>query len=128
MHELFRNGGIGSYPTALFGLILLAVAARYAVKPDNRWIGLQVALAITTIATGAASFLAGLIMTATAVERQAAGGLSDIGDTAHRAGLIGAIGFGESLSNLAIAFALVALAALATTVGVARTTRARFAS
>ena len=128
MHDIFRNGGLGTYPTAFLGLLLLAIAIRYAVKPDQRWIPLQVALGITTLATGFASFVTGAIVTLNAVGMEASGGLDNVGETASRAGLIGAIGVGESLNNLAIAFGLVALAALATTVGVARRTRESLAS
>jgi hypothetical protein len=112
MLEIFRNGGVGMYPTALFGLLLLAVAARYAVRPEGRWIPLQIALGIVTLSVGATSFVGGLITTTTHLEQ-----------TGDRAGIIGAVGFGESLNNVALALALVAIAAMATTVGVARNTR-----
>jgi hypothetical protein len=112
MLEIFRNGGFGMYPTALFGLLLLAVAARYAVRPESRWIPLQIALGIVTLSVGAASFVGGLIATTTHLEQ-----------TGDRAGIIGAVGFGESLNNVALALVLIALAAMATTVGVARNTR-----
>jgi hypothetical protein len=112
MLDIFRNGGIGMYPTAFFGLLLLAVAARYAVRPENRWIPLQIALGIVTLSVGATSFVGGLIATTTHLEQ-----------TGDRAGIIGAVGFGESLNNVALALALVAIAAMATTVGVARNTR-----
>jgi hypothetical protein len=117
MLEIFRNGGVGMYPTALFGLILLAVAARYAVRPESRWIPLQIALGIVTLSVGAAGFVAGLIATTTHLEQ-----------TGDRAGIIGAVGFGESLNNVALSLVLIALAAMATTVGVARTTRAQAGS
>lgn len=116
MLEIFRNGGIGMYPTALFGLLLLAVAARYAVRPESRWIPLQIALGIVTLSVGATSFVAGLITTTTHLEQ-----------TGDRAGVIGAVGFGESLNSVALSLALVAFAAMATTVGVARNTRERAA-
>jgi hypothetical protein len=112
MLEIFRNGGVLMYPTALFGLLLLAVAARYAVRPESRWIPLQISLGIVTLSVGAAGFVAGLIATTT-----------HLAQTGDRAGLIGAVGFGESLNNVALALVLVALAATATTVGVARTAR-----
>lgn len=122
MHDIFRNGGLGAYPTALLGLVLIAIAVRYAVKPEQRWIPLQIALGITTLAVGAASFVAGVIATLNAVGTEASQGLANVGEAASRAGLIGAVGIGESLNNLAIALCLVAIAALATTVGVARKT------
>ena len=114
MIEIFRNGGFGMYPTALFGLLMLAVAARYAVRPESRWIPLQIALGVVTLSVGAASFMTGLITTTKHLEA-----------TGDRAGVIGAVGFGESLNNIALALVLVAMAAMATTVGVARLTRER---
>jgi DNA polymerase-4 len=54
MLEIFRNGGFGMYPTALFGLLMLAVAARYAVRPESRWIPLQISLGIVTLSVGIA--------------------------------------------------------------------------
>lgn len=112
MLEIFRNGGFGMYPTALFGLLSLAVAARYAVRPESRWIPLQISLGIVTLLVGSTSFVGGLIATTTHLEQ-----------TGDRAGVIGAVGFGESLNNVALALALVAVAAMATTVGVARRVR-----
>jgi hypothetical protein len=112
MTEIFRNGGFGMYPTALFGLLLLAAAARYAIRPHRRWVPLQISLGILTMATGAASFVAGLINTTVSMDQ-----------VRGRAGIIGAIGVGESLNNIALALALVALAAMATTVGAVRLTR-----
>ena len=85
MHDIFRNGGLGTYPTAFLGLLLLAIAIRYAVKPDQRWIPLQVALGITTLATGFASFVTGAIVTLNAVGMEASGGLDNVGETASRA-------------------------------------------
>jgi hypothetical protein len=112
MTEIFRNGGFGMYPTALAGLLLLAVAIRYAVRPDNRWVPLQIALAIMTLSMGAASFVTGLIATTHSIDM-----------VRERAGIVGALGFGESLNNLALALALVAVASVATTVGTARRMR-----
>jgi hypothetical protein len=109
MLEIFRDGGFGMFPTALFGLLLLGVAARYAVRPESRWIPLQIALAVVTLALGAASFGLGLIVTT-----------KHLAETGDRAGLIGAVGFGESLNNIVLALALVAIAAMTTTIGVAR--------
>lgn len=113
MIEIFKNGGFGMFPTALFGLILLAVSARYAVRPDKRMVPLQLALGILTLATGALGFVTGLITTTKHLWEL----------PADRMGLVAAVGFGESLHNLALAFALVALGALAACVGAARIAR-----
>ena len=113
MIEAFHLGGWGMYPTALFGLLLLGASARYAFRPDSRWIPLQIALGIVTLTTGAAGFVTGLIATTVHLEQ--------VGD---RIAIIGAVGFGESLYNVALALGLVALAGIAATLGAARLTRA----
>jgi hypothetical protein len=112
MWQIFHDGGFGTFPTAIAGLLLLGVAARYAVRPESRWIPLQIALAVMTLSFGSASFVAGLITTSN--------GLSS---RLEHPGLIGALGFGESLNNLAIALGLIAIASIATTVGTARIAR-----
>src|SRR6478735_7677487 len=117
MLQIFRDGGGGTYPTAIAGLLLLAVAARYAIKPENRLIPLQIALAVMTLSMGSASFVAGLIATSN--------GLSS---RLEHPGIIGALGFGESLNNLAIALGLIAIASVATTIGTARVARERAAT
>lgn len=108
--DSFRMGGWGMYPTALFGLVLLSVAARYALKPDTRWVPLQIALSVLTLATGMLGFVTGLIVT-----------------TTNLAGLppakvipIAAAGFGESLTNVGLALGFIAVAALAICAGAAR--------
>ena len=65
MLESFRLGGFAMFPTALFGALLLGAALRYARTPDARFIPLQVALAILTLATGALGFVTGLIASTT---------------------------------------------------------------
>lgn len=116
MFELFRSGGVGMIPTALFGLLLLGVSLVYAARPDKRWLPLQVSLAITTLSVGSASFVAGLMATTQHIE-----------GAGEHAGLLGAVGFGESLGNVALALVLIALSSIATTAGTARDTRRRFA-
>jgi hypothetical protein len=112
MNHMFQDGGFGMYPTAVAGLLLLAVAIRYAVRPEDRWVPLQVALAIMTLSMGAASFVTGLISTTTSIDM-----------VREKAAIVGALGFGESLNNLALALSLIAIASVATTVGAARRMR-----
>ncbi len=112
MIEAFRNGGWGMFPTALFGVICLVVAARYALRPERRLIPLQLALGVVTVLTGCLGFVAGLITTTNALHQV----------PENRVPLIGALGFGESLHNVALALILVVLAALCTSVGVVRET------
>jgi hypothetical protein len=110
MIESFRMGGWGMYPTALFGLLLLAVAARYALKPDNRWVPLQIALSVLTLTTAMLGFVTGLIATTTNLS----------GAPPAKVWTIAAAGFGESLVNVGFALAFIAIAALAISAGAAR--------
>lgn len=118
MIEAFRNGGWGMFPTALFGVICLLIAARHALRPERRLIPLQLALGVVTVLTGCLGFVAGLITTTNALHQV----------PESRVALIGALGFGESLHNVALALILVVLAALCTSVGVLRETGAAGAS
>jgi hypothetical protein len=40
MLQHFREGGWGMFPTLGFGLLMLAVAARYALRPERRFVPL----------------------------------------------------------------------------------------
>jgi hypothetical protein len=110
MFEAFRLGGWPMFPTAFFGLLLIGVALRYAFEPSQRWVPLQIALGILTVTMGGLGFVAGLIMTTTHVSGLEAGKVNQIALE----------GFGESLNNLSLALACVALAALLASVGTAR--------
>jgi hypothetical protein len=112
MLESFRLGGIGMIPTALFGVLLVGAALRYASKPEARWIPLQISLAVLTLAMGGLGFVMGLVKTTTNL-----GGLEP-----PLAVKIAAIGFGESLCNVGLAFALLTVAAMAACIGAARRT------
>jgi hypothetical protein len=118
MLESFRLGGIGMIPTAFFGVLLVGAALRYASKPEARWIPLQVALAVLTLAMGGLGFVMGLVKTTTNL-----GGLQP-----PIAVKIAAIGFGESLCNVGLALALLTLAAMAACVGAARKTASTHAT
>lgn len=113
MLESFHLGGWGMFPTLLFGLLLLGVSVRYAVKPEARWVPLQLTLAVLTVTSGMLGFVTGVITTTQH--------LSEL--PAERVGLIGAIGVGESLTNLGLAFLLMIFAALLASVGAVRLTR-----
>jgi hypothetical protein len=108
----FRLGGFPMIPTALFGAMLMVVALKFAWKPEQRWIPLQIALAILTLVTGALGFVLGVAKCAT-----------NLGSfEPSRALHIFTIGFGESIHNLALALFCVALAAMAVCVGALRLT------
>ncbi len=114
MLESFRLGGWVMFPTLVFGLVLLAVGVRYAIKPEARWIPLQLALGVLTLASGMLGFVTGVITTTQHI--------SEVPN--DRMGLMTAVGVGESLHNLGLAFLLMMLAAMLASVGAARLTRA----
>ena len=112
MFDSFRLGGFPMFPTLLFGALLVVAAARYAMKPEARFVPLQIALGVLTLSSGALGFVSGLIKTTINV-----GGLEP-----SRAMHLTTIGFGESLCNVGLALGLVTLAALAACIGAARRT------
>ncbi|MDB4996906.1 MAG: hypothetical protein JWM74_4338 [Myxococcaceae bacterium] len=110
MVEFFRDGGWGMYPTLFFGVLMVGVAARYALTPERRFLPLLFALGIATMSSGGLGFVTGLITTAKAVQGE--GNM----ETGTRA-IISLYGFGESLSNVAFALGFVTIAALASCFG-----------
>jgi hypothetical protein len=112
MGEAFHLGGWGMYPTLLFGVLLLAASVRYAVKPERRFIPLQISLGILTLAAGSLGFVTGLIKSTLA--------LSEVKPDDR---WIWVLGMGEALHCVALALTLVVLAALAAAVGTLRFTR-----
>lgn len=109
MLEMFRLGGFGMIPTFVFGLIAVATSVRYAVSLKPKLMSLMLALGSLTLASGALGFVAGMIKSFTAV-----------GEVPADMRWIWLIGTAESLHNLALAFALVAMMALAASVGAMR--------
>lgn len=111
MREMFQMGGFGMYPTSLFGLLLVGVSIRYAMKPESRFIPLQVTLGLLTLFAGCLGCVTGFITTFSH--------LMEIkgGDDAK---WIPLMGVGESLANVALALALVVMAVIAASVGAAR--------
>ena len=111
MREIFHTGGFGMYPTAFFGLILIAVAIRYAIKPESRFVPLQITLGLLTLFSGALGFITGLIASFSAMSGVPATGSAQ---------WIPLIGAAESLHNVALAIALVIFAVMAASVGAGR--------
>ncbi len=112
LYESFRNGGFGMFFVLGFGLALLATSARYAFRPESRLVPLLVSLGALTFFSGCFGFVTGVIVTTRAAARLDEG-----------QGVIAMVGFGESLNNLAWAFALLGLATLLAVVGAARLAR-----
>jgi hypothetical protein len=117
MVEHFREGGMGMFPILIFGAVLLAVAIRYAVKPEKRLVPLLYGLGVLTLSSGGLGFVTGLIVTAKAV-----GSNPEFHD---QPGLITIIGFGESLNNVAFSLIFVTLAAIAACIGASQIARAK---
>lgn len=111
MREMFHVGGFGMYPTALFGLLLIGASIRYAVKPESRFIPLQITLGLLTLLSGMLGFVTGIIASFSAMSGVPTGGSS---------AWIPLIGAAESLHNVALALALVIFAVLAASVGAVR--------
>jgi len=109
MREAFLEGGWTMYATLVFGLALLAVAVRYALRPAGRFIPLLASLGITTLASGTLGFVSGVIETTHALP-----------ELAERADVVVWLGIGQSLNNLAFALlvvVVVVVAAVAVSVG-----------
>jgi hypothetical protein len=103
----FRDGGWGMYPTLVCGVVLLAAALKYAVRPERRFVPLLVALNLLTLSAGALGFVSGVITTARHLE--------GVGET--RSALVAFLGIGESLNNVGCALMFVTAGAIAVTLG-----------
>lgn len=112
MLEMFRLGGFGMIPTFLFGVLAVATSIRYARSPDPRSMSLMIALGSLTLASGALGFVMGMIKSLSAVQ--------EVGPDMRWIWLIGTA---ESLHNIALALALIAMMALAASVGALRSSR-----
>lgn len=109
MTGAFHEGGWGMYPTLVFGVLMVAGAVAYAIRPGRRFIPLQVSLGVMTLVCGSLGFVTGLIRS-----------LGAIGGVEEGRRWIWLIGLGESLNNVALALLLIAVAALVGSVGALR--------
>ncbi len=105
MPTAFHPGGGGLFPTAIVGVIMIAMAVRYAMQSDRTRLRV-------VFGTSALTFLAGLLGTVVGTMKSFTSyeGVSD-----HAI-----VGFGESLNCLALAICTMVVAALFTTIGLAR--------
>lgn len=111
MSEAFAAGGWGMFPTMAFGLLSLAAAALFAVRPERRFVPLVVSTSLLTLAAGALGFVMGVVHSFQAVL-----GAADRG--------VAMVGVGESGYCLALALVFVVLTLVATTLGSVRIARA----
>jgi hypothetical protein len=112
MVEAFHLGGWGMFPTAIFGLMLVAAGVRYAVSPERRYVPLLVSLGVMTLAAGSLGFVTGLIKSALAIP-----------GAGPDSRWIWVVGMGEALNNVALALLLTTLASVASSVGALRIAR-----
>ena len=106
MKEAFHLGGWGMWPTLCIGILLLGVAAVYAVRPEKRFLPLFLSLSVMTIISGSLGFVMGLINSFRILEK--------VGPDER---YLPVIGVGESLYNVAFALVLLMLAAIAAGIG-----------
>jgi hypothetical protein len=107
--DSMHQGGPGMIPTLLFGVLLVAAAAKYALRPEKRFVPLMISLGLMTLFAGSLGFVSGMIKSCSA-----------IGTAPPDERYVTVIGLGESLNNIALALALCLLAAMATAVGALR--------
>src|SRR5262245_56843514 len=65
--EAFHNGGWGMYPTAIFGILMVGASIAYAIRPERRFVPLQISLGIMTLVGGSLGFVTGLIKSLNAI-------------------------------------------------------------
>ena len=106
MMEWFSLGGYPMWVTLVFGVLSIGAAARYAVRPERRFVPLVVSLGSMTFLSGSLGFVAGVGQSLNAL---------DLVPADRR--WIWMLGVGESLVNVAFALSLVACATLAMVVG-----------
>jgi hypothetical protein len=116
MWNAFREGGFVMFPTLVIGLALLALAVRYAARPERRLLPLLGAFALLTGTSGALGFVLGAMKSLYAQN-----------EVQSDKRWISLIGIAESLNNVAFALLLIFVAAVLMTVGewkIASTARA----
>jgi hypothetical protein len=94
------------YPTAVFGVCLVAVSLVYAVRPERRFVPLLVSSGLLTLFAGGLGFVTGVIKSFGAID----------GEPPDRR-WIALLGVGESLHNIGLALVLVVFACLAAALG-----------
>jgi hypothetical protein len=113
MSDFFHGGGIGMYPTLLFGFLTVASGGFFLLRPERRYLLLVLSWGITTLGCGTLSFCVGLSNTFRYLEKVPRD------EQLQVAGL----GCQESLNNLVLALMLLVVAALLVSFGSFRALR-----
>jgi len=98
------------YPTLVFGLLLVAACASYAMRPDPRHARLAVTLGIVTLAAGLLGAFSGMATSAHFIPQVPKGEQVEVL----------ALGFAESLHDVVLALMIVVLGGLVASVGALR--------
>ena len=104
--KAFELGGWGMWPTLVFGLLMLGVAALYAIRADRRLSSLVKTTGWMTFVSGCLGFVTGLIRSCLFLS-----------DAAADERYFVVIGVGESLVNIAWALGLIMMAMIIASVG-----------
>lgn len=112
MSDYFIAGGIGMYPTALFGLLLLAACVLHVLGPEPRRARLALTLGVVTFASGLLGTFVGMCTSARFIPQV---------PKADQLQIL-ALGCEESLHNVVLALLLVVVAGLLASVGALRQT------
>jgi hypothetical protein len=113
--NFFREGGFAMFPTALFGILLVASAVS-AVKGKGGD-GLVARMYGLTLGSGVLGTISGIIATCRYLENAKEPNL----------GLVGAVGLAESLNNVVLALIFCVVASLVSAMGAVKRNRTRAA-
>jgi hypothetical protein len=112
MADAFQMGGWGMWPILIFGVVLLGLSARYAVKPEARLMPMIVTSGMLTGLAGVLGCTMGIIRSIQAV--------APLPPEKHYLAMVGA---SESMVDIAFALILMILAGLAVFAGTWRAPR-----
>ena len=110
MGEFFTAGGVGMYPTFLFGFLLVACSILFLLRPEPRYLASLVGLSAATSSAGLLSFCTGMMN----VLRY----LKEV--PADERLMVIAYGCEESLHGVVLALALLVVAGLFVSIGAVR--------
>jgi uncharacterized membrane protein YoaK (UPF0700 family) len=108
--NFYTAGGWGMHPTSLFGFLLLAASALYALRPDERFSKLVVPLGFVTFASGLLGTSVGVCNSLHYITQV---------DRAEQLQTM-ALGCEESLHVLVLALMLIVVAGIISSVGLLR--------